>query len=98
MNIVRRLSRPALKSRYRRTPEVDKSCLFLFFFYNLCKEQGLDPDNLQVCDRWHEILEDQKTRVTGVYVYLVHWADGRKRQGTLEFSDTNNSPIILRAP
>src|SRR5262245_10097818 len=47
------------------------------FFYYLCKERHLDPDDPKSCDRWREPYRGILTKVLGDYFYRASWPDGK---------------------
>ena len=53
------------------------------FLWQLCKAEGLDPDDPVACDRWRELREGVIADVAGDYAYEVRWPDGAVTTGKL---------------
>ncbi len=64
------------------------------FFYDLCKKQNIDPEDLGNCNRWREAIDNQLTEVIGNYRYIVHWPDGTVRRGVLSFGAHDEGKTI----
>ena len=65
-----------------------------YFNYELCRAQKLDPDDHKTCNRWREAHDSQLTKVTGDYLYLARWPDGKVRRGELRFTDKDDGTTI----
>jgi len=64
------------------------------FFHELCRSQGLDPDDPRSCDRWREPFEDLLFDVSGDYVYHASWPDGGVRMGRLGFTNLEEGQTV----
>jgi hypothetical protein len=56
-------------------PTPQRVRLLQIHFYNICKEQALDPLNPAQCDRWTDYSRDG--HLAGRYKVLVNWSDGQ---------------------
>jgi hypothetical protein len=57
------------------------------FYYEVCKAQGVNPNDMSGCDHWREIIGQSIDDISGEYHYLVRWHDGITRRGVLNADD-----------
>lgn len=71
------------------------------FFYDVCRAQGVKPDDRNACSHWREVLAPVEN-ISGSYHYFVRWAGGVARSGTLNVNDVVSKgevgTITLRRP
>jgi hypothetical protein len=70
------------------------------FFFELCRVQRIDPNDVNRCAHWREVVDGEVTPVSGDYHYVARWHDGAVRKGTLSFTErvTETGIITLRKP
>ena len=69
------------------------------FFYELCRVQGINPDDPTRCSHWREVVDGNVAQVSGDYRYSVRWHDGTIRRGKLSFDESlGDKPLIIRKP
>jgi len=71
----------------RTEPPGGRVLIIPTFFHDLCRVQGLDPDNASQCDRWREPIDGKLSYIAGTYFYRVTWPDGTTRKGRIEPGD-----------
>jgi hypothetical protein len=55
------------------------------FRYKLCEVRGIQPTSIQACDGWVSAV-GQTERMSGKYMFVARWPDGRMREGILDVS------------
>jgi hypothetical protein len=55
------------------------------FRYKLCQLRGIQPTSLQACDGWVSAVGGTE-RMSGKYMFVARWPDGRMREGILDVS------------
>jgi hypothetical protein len=67
------------------------------FFYQLCKVNKINPENLSACDYWREAFSIDE--IAGDYHYRVQWHDGSVRKGRLDGDSLGRTnKITLQKP
>ncbi len=66
------------------------------FYYELCRANGLAPDDPDSCDRWRELRDGVIADVAGDYAYEVRWPDGAALKGALRVAGGDS--ITLAEP
>ncbi|WP_372935884.1 hypothetical protein [Mariniphaga sediminis] len=82
-------------SVYVKTEPSDGRVFFIpVFFYKLCENQNIDPNNFELCDRWNEPIEGQLFEIAGDYFYFAYWPDGVTRTGRFTMTKYSDGDIL----
>lgn len=65
------------------------------FFYELCRVQQINPNDVNQCDKWREAMDGQLTAVAGDYRYSARWPDGITREAMLTFDHQKMDPVVV---
>lgn len=67
------------------------------FFYKLCDARGIPPTNILECNGWVDVVKDFEY-LSGKYVYIAHWPDGRSTSGIFMVDGEHRQVTITRRP
>jgi len=79
----------------RTDPRGAQVILVTFFYYKLCKYQGIDPDDPSNCDHWKEAIDGSPTNVAGEYHYQARWSGGAVRRGTIDDASKKDGQVVV---
>ncbi len=64
------------------------------FCYKLCKEKGINPEDLGKCEGWLTAVSYFEEDLIGRYRYRVSWPDGKHTVGELSIASDKIKPSI----
>jgi hypothetical protein len=70
-------------------PQPSTARIFIIpsFFYELCRAQRINPNDVDSCEHWREVLGNKIDDAAGEYHYFVRWSDGAVRRGVINADD-----------
>ena len=66
------------------------------FFFDLCKMQGLNPDDENSCDRWSNVVPGSEYDLSGEYIYTIWWTDHDTQNGRWTILSGDVDKIVVR--
>ena len=74
----------AVQLRYKTVPAEGRARFIPKALHELCRAQGLDPNDLTRCDYWMESSEGEPRFFIGEHVWQVRWPDGTTALGEFD--------------
>jgi hypothetical protein len=74
----------AVQLRYKTVPADGRAQFIPKTLHELCRAQGLDPNDARRCDYWMESPENEPRYFVGDYVWQARWPDGTTALGEFD--------------